>query len=155
MRYGLFPMTVPAKRLALSLTAALVLAAVAPARAQESSCQADFQKLTERRMGQIQRLNALGKAGKGKMDPIAACPIARTLVAVETEMLNYMVKNKEWCAIPDNVVDQFKGAREKSAKFAAQACSVAVKVKQMQAQQRSQAAANPGMQPLKLPAGPL
>jgi hypothetical protein len=70
-------------------------------------------------------------------------------------MLNYMTKNKDWCTIPDNVIDGFKAARAKSQGFAGQACSVAAKVKQMQAQQRSQAASGPGNQPLKLPAGPL
>ncbi|HMK90080.1 MAG TPA: hypothetical protein VK446_10675 [Methylocystis sp.] len=148
-------MTARAHRLALGLAAALVVALPALGQAQENSCQNDFQRLSARRMGQIQRLNAIGKAGKGKMDPIAACPVARSLVGIETEMLSYMVKNKEWCSIPDAVIDQFKGAREKSSKFASQACAVAVKVKQMQAQQRAQATANPALQPPKLPAGPL
>ncbi len=123
------------------------------ARAQQS-CQADFQRLTEKRMAQIAALNRLGKAGKGKMDPIAACPVARNLTGVETEMFNYMVKNKDWCAIPDNVIDTFKQARAKTQTFATQACGAAVKVKKMQEQQRQQAA-NPSNAPVKLPAGPL
>ncbi|HEY8071523.1 MAG TPA: hypothetical protein VIE47_06110 [Methylocystis sp.] len=127
---------------------------VSPASAQQS-CQEDFQRLTQKRIAQIGVLNQLGKAGKGHMDPIAACPAARALVGIETEMLNYMTKNKDWCTIPDNVIDGFKAARAKSQGFAGQACSVAAKVKQMQAQQRSQAAAGPANQPLKLPAGPL
>ena len=55
-------------------------------------------------------------------------------------MLNYMTKNKEWCNIPDNVVDGFKEARAKTQNFASQACAVAAKVKQ----QRDQAAAGGG-----------
>lgn len=137
-----------------SAAALLLMASFAPARAQ-SSCQDDFQRLSAQRMGHIQKLNTIGKAGKGKMDPIAACPVARALVGVETEMLNYMVKNKEWCSIPDSVVEQFKTARAKSQTFASQACTVAAKVKQMQAQQRAQAVGNPSLQPPKLPAGPL
>ncbi len=89
------------------------------------------------------------------MDPIAACPVARNLLAIESQMLAYMTKNKEWCSIPDQVIDGFKAARAKSQMFSSQACAVAVKVKQMQAQQRAQAAANPAQQPAKLPAGPL
>lgn len=133
--------------------AALLVAGVAPARAQ-SSCQDDFQRLSAQRLGQIQKLNAIGKAGKGKMDPVAACPVARALLGIETQMMNYMIKNKDWCSIPDNIVDQFKAARAKSQTFASQACSVAAKVKQIQAQQRAQAG-NPTLQPQKLPAGPL
>ncbi|TLG78946.1 hypothetical protein [Methylocystis sp. B8] len=121
--------------------------------AYAQSCQEDFQKLSEKRMAGIEALNNLGKAGKGKMDPEAACPAAKRLAAVETEMLNYLTKNKEWCNIPDNAVDSFKEARAKTQNFASQACSVAAKVKQ----QREQAAAGGGgmMAPPKLPAGPL
>ncbi len=143
-------------RPAVVLLVGLVFAAspVSPAFAQQS-CQEDFQRLTKKRVAQIGVLNQLGKAGKGHMDPMAACPAARALVSIESEMLNYMTKNKDWCAIPDNVIDGFKAARAKSQGFAGQACSVAAKVKQMQAQQRSQAAAGPSNQPLRLPAGPL
>ncbi|MEF3365724.1 hypothetical protein V3H18_04165 [Methylocystis sp. 9N] len=134
----------------LSLLALIV--ASSGAYAQQQSCQEDFQKLSEKRMAGIQALNALGKAGKGKMDPVAACPAAKRLVSVETEMLNYMTKNKEWCNVPDNVVDNFKEARAKTQTFASQACAVAAKAKQM----REQAEAGGGMMaPPKLPAGPL
>lgn len=140
----------PRKVARLSLL--MLLVASSGAYAQQS-CQEDFQKLTQKRMAGIQALNNLGKAGKGKMDPMAACPAAKRLVGVETEMLNYMTKNKEWCNIPDNVVDGFKEARAKTQNFASQACSVAAKVKQ----QRDQAAAGGGgmMAPPKLPSGPL
>lgn len=126
------------------------------ARAQQS-CQEDFEKLTSRRMAGIAALNKLGKSAKGKMDPVAACPVARRLVGVETEMYSYMEKNKEWCAIPDNVLDGFKQARAKTQNFAAQACGFAAKVKKMQDAQRAQAAAGGGLgaQQQRLPAGPL
>lgn len=127
---------------------------VAPSGAYaQQSCQEDFQKLSEKRMAGIQALNNLGKAGKGKMDPMAACPAAKRLVGIETEMMNYMTKNKEWCNIPDNIVDNFKEARGKTQNFASQACAVAAKAKKMQ---EDQAAAGGGMMaPPKLPSGPL
>lgn len=134
----------------------LLLAGASAGAAHAQSCQEDFQKLTQRRMAQIQVLNGLGKAGKGKMDPNAACPAARKLVGIENEMLAYMAKNKEWCAIPDNVIDGFKQAGAKTKNFASQACSAAAKMKQMQQQQREQAANGGGMgAPPKLPSGPL
>lgn len=137
----------------------LLVFALAPA-AGAQSCQEDFQKLSARRMASIAVLNTIGKAGKGKMDPVAACPAARRLVGAETEMLNYMQKNKEWCAIPDNIVDGFKQARGRSQTLATQACGFAAKVKKMQAMQRAQAAASAAgggglAAPQKLPAGPL
>lgn len=133
-----------------------LLATVAGASAAHAqSCQEDFQKLTQRRMAQIQTLNGLSKANQGKMDPNAACPAAKKLVGIENEMLAYMTKNKEWCAIPDNVVDGFKQAGAKTKMFANQACTVAAKMKQMQEQQREQAASGGMGAPPKLPAGPL
>jgi Na+-transporting NADH:ubiquinone oxidoreductase subunit NqrC len=147
-------------RLTLSLVAACFVAGAAQA---QSSCQDDFQRLTKRRMDAIATLNNHAKSHKGKMDPMAACPMARHLAGVETEMMNYMTKNKEWCAIPDNVIDGFKQARAKTMGFASQACSDAVKFQKMKEQairQQKAAAAhaadNPGgMAPQKLPAGPL
>lgn len=127
----------------------LALAGAETALAQ--SCQEDFQKLSQRRMSQIQTLNNIGKASKGKMDPVAACPVARKLVSIETEMAAYIDKNKEWCNIPDPMVDGFKQARSKTQTFAAQACAVAAKAKKMQEEQ----AAGIGPQAQKLPSGPL
>ena len=62
------------------------VALVGSTGAHAQACQEDFKKLTEKRMSGIEALNTLGKAGKGKMDPEAACPAAKRLVAIETEM---------------------------------------------------------------------
>jgi len=131
--------------------------AAAPA-ANAQSCQEDFAKFSQRRNAAIAGLNSLTKANKGKMDPVAACPAFRRLVAIEGEMLGYMTKNKEWCAIPDEAVAQFKSARGKSQTFATKACNFAAQMKKMQAMQKAQAAqqaAGGGMQAPKLPSGPL
>jgi len=139
---------------AIALLAVAIVGAAAPAAA-EQSCQEDFQRLSQQRMTYIEKLNAIGKAGKGKIDPMAACPVARGLVGVENALLAYMTKNKEWCSIPDQVIAQFQQARGRDQNFASQACAAAAKFKEMQAQQRA-AQANGGMPaPPKLPAGPL
>lgn len=142
------------RQLAGAAALGLLIAASSGGAALAQSCQEDFQKLSQRRMAAIAALNNIGKAGKGKMDPMAACPAARRLVGVEAEMLGYMTKNKEWCSIPDNVVASFNEARAKTQSFASQACSVAAKVKKMQ-EQGAQAANGGGMPVQKLPAGPL
>lgn len=136
---------------ALSLGVMLAFVSVGAARGQ--SCQEDFQKLSERRLSQVAVLNKLGKAAKGKMDPVAACPAARRLVSIESEVFAYMEKNKDWCNIPDDAVDGFKEAQAKSRNFAAQACAAAAKVKKMQSEQQAEAGAPTQAQ--KLPAGPL
>ena len=137
------------------LTAVLNTGGAFAQQAQPSAqtCAEDFQKLTQRRMAAIEKLNALGKAGKGKMDPMAACPVAKSLGGVETDMLNYMTKNKEWCNIPDHVIEGFKDARTKSQGFAKQACDVAAKMKKMQ--EEGAAGGGMGGPPPRLPAGPL
>jgi hypothetical protein len=131
----------------------LLLAVAGSQAAYAQSCQEDFQKLSEKRMGQIAVLNKLGKAAKGKMDPIAACPAARHLAAIETEMFNYIQKNKDWCNIPDQMVDNFKQQRAKTQGFAAQACAFAAKAKKMQ--EEAAAGGGVGPQAVRLPAGPL
>ncbi len=138
--------------LSLTLFALAALGAVSPARAADD-CQADMPKMMQARMSLIEKLNAIGKAGKGKIDPIAACPVAQALAASETKLLAYMVKNKEWCQIPDQYVDGLKQAQARDQVFAAKACEAAANFKKMQDQQK--AAANGGMGPPRLPAGPL
>ena len=156
MEFGMNLGALLLSRLLFSLAVAALILAVDGAQAQQpqqqQACAEDFQKLTQKRMAAIEKLNALGKAGKGKMDPMAACPVAKALGGVETEMLNYMTKNKEWCNIPENVIDGFKDARTKSQGFAKQACDVAAKMKKMQ----EEGAAGGGMgAPPRLPSGPL
>jgi hypothetical protein len=137
-----------------ALVMGLLLAVAGSQAAHAQSCQEDFQKLSEKRMGQIAVLNKLGKAAKGKMDPIAACPAARRLAAIETEMFNYIQKNKDWCNIPDQMVDNFKQQRAKTQGFATQACAFAAKAKKMQ-EEAAAGGGGVGPQAVRLPAGPL
>lgn len=137
-----------------SLLAAGMIAAAAPAFAQ--SCQEDFQKLSGRREAQMQGLNAMTAGGKKKLDPEAACPKLRSLAAVEQELLGYMTKNKDWCQIPDDALDNVKKGAARTAQVAAQACNVAAQVKKAkEAAARGETPGGNGPQPQRLPAGPL
>jgi hypothetical protein len=153
-----------------SLTAAGVLGIAAvlstsPAMAQSSSsCQADLERLAKNRLSAVSGLNALAKSGKGKLDPIAACPKLRSLAAVESEFVAYLAKNKDWCGIPENVSQTIEQSRDKTVKIAAQACGIAVQIKkqQLMAEKQAQQQANsglgafgPGPSVPKLPSGPL
>ena len=120
---------------------------VAPARAD---CNEDLGRIMQRREAAIQDLNSMAKASKGKLDPIGACPKLRKLVEMENELLAYMTKNKEWCAIPDAAIENATAGHTKTAQTASQACNIAVQMKKAQEQQ-----ANGGAGPTKLPAGPL
>jgi hypothetical protein len=143
-------------RAAIVATALAVGFALAPVNAQElsgSDCQGDMTKLQQKREGFLNRLNALTKAGKGKLDPIAACPQLRNLSAVEGQILAYMTKNQNWCDIPDNVIENVKEGSQKTAEVAGQACKIAAQARRMQQQQAAGGGGAPAAP--RLPTGPL
>ena len=49
-------------------------------------------------------------------------------------MIAYMEKNKDWCQIPDEALDQLKANHAKSVAFSAKACKVAAQMKKMKEQ---------------------
>jgi hypothetical protein len=136
----------------MGLSAGLLILGAGVAAAQ--SCNDDIGALQKKRNVHIEALNKMSKASKGKLDPIASCPRLRNLAAIEKEMLAYMEKNKNWCSIPDAIIEQVKGGAEKTTQVAGQACKIAAQARQMQqqAQQQMQAGAPP---PPALPRGPL
>lgn len=118
--------------------------------AARADCQEDIGKLMQRRMAAVAIVNK-SKGPTGKLDPVAACPRLRTLAALESEATAYLVKNKDWCNLPDDFVSKMADSSKRTATFATQACGFAVKMKQMQQQQaQQQQEAAP-----KLPSGPL
>ena len=140
----------------LSMIAAVLAfgTALSPAFGQEGiDCQADIGKLQQKREAQIASLNALSKSGKGKLDPMAACPRLKSLVAIETQILNYMTKNQNWCQIPDEVLTNVKSGRSKTSGFAGQACKVAAMARRAQEQQATGGGGAPAAP--RLPTGPL
>jgi hypothetical protein len=71
-------------------------------------------------------------------------------VSVEGEMRAWMIKQKSWCNIPDEVIEGMKAGTAKTAEIAERACEAAAQMKRQQQQPAMGAA--PAM---KLPAGPL
>ena len=120
--------------------------------AYATDCNQDIGALTKKRQDILDQLNKLAQGGKKQLEPVAACPKLRALVAVEQELLAYVTKNKDWCAVPDEAFQNISASTSKSGKVANQACTVAAKMKKAQEQQASGALNAP--QP-KLPAGPL
>jgi hypothetical protein len=146
----------PHRRVGSLRKAVLAIMALAPfavcGAAYATDCNQDIGALTKKRQGIIDQLTQLAQGGKKQLDPIAACPKLRALVAVERELLAYLTKNKDWCAVPDEAFQNISASTGKSGKVANQACTVAAKMKKAQEQQASGALNVP--QP-KLPAGPL
>jgi hypothetical protein len=119
------------------------------ARAQ--TCNEDLGAFGKERNAEMEALGAISKQHDNKLDPVAACPHLKKMKEIEGKMSAYLAKNKEWCNIPDEFLNQFNSSAERTAKIAEQACALAAKAKQMQQ--------NGGMgnlpPPPKLPAGPL
>jgi hypothetical protein len=105
------------------------------ARAQASGCQADFQKVMEPRQTLINRIN-----GFRTKRPTAgqACSTLTQLVAADRKVIDWMTENKEWCQIPDEVVEQLKTASGDAAKSRGTACSAAKNQQSQIARARAQ-----------------
>ena len=123
----------------------------------EQNCGEDVQKLAQRRESELAKINGMVQASHGrKLDPAQFCSQSGGLNSAENALIAYMVKNQEWCSIPDDAIANLKAAHAKSAGFSAKACAVAAQVRKLKQQQASGGGANnsaPRAQPL--PAGPL
>ena len=116
-------------------------------------CNVDIAGLSQKRQVFIDKLNVLAQASKGKLDPVASCPVLRGLVGAEGQLIKYLDSNKNWCNVPDETLVNLRTADAKSQGFAQKACQVAAQA----AEQKKQATANPtlGLDAQKLPTGPL
>ncbi len=142
----------------LVLATAWLLTATPAFAAQD--CAVDLQSLAGRRETALKNINALVATAHGKkLDPDAFCARSGPLNSTEDAMIAYMVKNKDWCQIPDDAINQLRASHAKSAAFGAKACTVAVQIRKMKSQaaqaqaQAAQGGGAPQVQPL--PTGPL
>lgn len=141
-----------AARIAAFLSA-VAIANLVSGPAFAGDCNEDIGNLTKKRQAIMDQLNHMAKGGKSQLDPIAACPKLRALVAAEHELVAYLTKNKEWCAIPDQALENITTNTAKSGGVANQACAAAAQMKKAQEQQATgELNAPPGQ---KLPTGPL
>lgn len=132
---------------------ALAISSIFPMAAR-ADCNADLGVLMQKRLAIAAQLEKNKKAHAGKLDPAQACPQLRSLAAAQSEVIDYMTKNKDWCGLPDDLLGKMAAAKANMVKYSVQACSVAVKMKQMQ-EQAAKAPTQPQQQALKLPTGPL
>ena len=137
------------------LLVAVLLFSALPSAARAQDCGGDLARLSKARETRLEALNTLIKASKGhQIDPAVFCAKSGGLNTAENALIGYMLKNKDWCSIPDDAINQLKENHAKSASFAARACSVAAQRRKMEEQQAQGGGAGaPQAQPL--PAGPL
>lgn len=104
----------------------------APAFAQSSACQ-DGQKILMERQNLIKQVQALTGGGKKKqIDPRAACTVFSKLVTNGTAGTKWMTDNKDWCQIPEQVVENFSQDHKRAQDFKGQACGAAAKMAEME-----------------------
>jgi hypothetical protein len=130
---------------------ALVLAFGGTASAAD--CNEEIANLTKKRQSFIDQLNQLAKGGKKQLDPITSCPKLKSLAAAERDLVAYLTKNKDWCNVPDDALQNLSKGSAKTGEVANQACKVADQMKKAQEQQASGGAGQPPAP--KLPSGPL
>ncbi len=115
--------------------AGVLLAPGNAALAQSASCQADFQKVMEPRQALIQRIN-----GFRNKRPTAtqACSTLGSLVAADRKLIAWMTENKDWCQIPDQLIEQVQGAATQASRSRGTACAAAKNQASQQARARAQ-----------------
>ena len=145
----------PTPRFSRGILGALALLAVSAAGTvgARADCAQDFKSLMDKRMVEIGALNKISKSNGGKLDATLACPRLKNLAAAETQVVSYMVKNKDWCNLPDDLIAKMSASRVKTAGIAVKACTIAVQIKKGAAQQQAQQ--QQPQETVKLPTGPL
>lgn len=119
----------------------------APAFAQSNACQ-EGQKILQERQNLVQQINKLTEGGKKKqIDPRSACTVFSKLVTNGSAGQKWMTDNKDWCQIPDQVVEGFTKDHQRSQEIKGQACGAAAKMAEMEkrAKQKAQQAQQGGM----------
>jgi hypothetical protein len=118
----------------------------APAFAQSSACQ-DGQKILVERQSLIKQFTDLTGGGKKKnVDPRPACTVLTKLVNNGESGMKWMSTNKDWCQVPDQVVQNFEQDNKRVQTIKGQACGAAAKMAEMEkrAKQQAQQQSGPG-----------
>ena len=112
------------------LAAAGLVVSAAPALAQISGCE-QGQKFLQTHETLSKKLNNL-KDKNNKIDPVAACGLLAKLDDNADSMLKWMNTNKDWCQVPDQMIQSLKEGQANLSKAKGQPCKVAAQVRDMQ-----------------------
>ncbi|MFZ0424102.1 MAG: hypothetical protein WAL80_14590 [Xanthobacteraceae bacterium] len=108
---------------AFSLALALMLCTVGAspgwAQAQPPQC-GQFQSLSQ---AAAQKASVVQAAMKTKADRKEVCAALTSFVTAESAVIKFLVDNKTWCGVPDQVIVTSKENHEKSMKFKTAACN--------------------------------
>lgn len=137
--------------------ASAVASGISGAAAMPASCEKDFAPMMEKRQGYINTIN-----GYNKRKPTAsqACNTFQGLSSQNKKMTDWMVSQKDWCQIPEDMVKGISDAQVQLDETRGKVCSAAAKqaqqLKQMKARAARQQPAQPGVgSGVRLPQGAL
>ena len=142
---------------ALAAAAAAALGASSgAAQAQASTCQTDFQKMMEPRQKLIERINGFRNK---RPTAVQACSTLGSLVAADRKLIGWLNENKEWCQIPDQLIEQLQTASSQASRSRGTACQAAKnqasQIARARAQQQQQSGAPAVGSGVRLPQGAL
>ncbi len=135
------------RHLPLTLVALLAIAAVAvafdggtPARAQmgQMGSPAQCSKFSALNIATQTKANAVQTAMKTKADRKEICRLMTVFVGSEGSVVKFLIDNKTWCGISDQIVAAAKASHEKSVKFRDVVCTEAAGPESADAQRRHQ-----------------
>lgn len=102
----------------------------APAHAQSNICEEGAKLMSERQSLAEQLQKAAGK--NKQVDPRTACTVFTRLDRNGDTMLKWMETNKDWCQVPDQVVENFTKEHKQIEKTRGEACTAAARFNEMQ-----------------------
>jgi hypothetical protein len=149
-------MTPLARAFVLSMLTGSAAVVAGEAAAQSPSCQADFQKIMEPRQKIIERINGFRSK---RPTPGQACSTLGELVAADGKLIAWLTENKDWCQIPDQLIEQLQTASGQASRSRGQACTAAKnqasQIARARAQQRAAQGAPAVGSGVRLPQGAL
>lgn len=122
----------------MATLAAVGIFASAPAFAQSSACQ-EGQKILMERQTLMKQLSDMTGNGKKKVDPRAACTLFTKISKNGEVGMKWMGENKDWCQVPDQLVEGFEKDHKQVQTVRGQACGAAAKMAEMEKRAKQQA----------------
>ena len=112
-------------------------ALAAPAAAMPESCQKEFNPLMEKRQAYMNQINGFQKR---KPTAPVACNAFGGLASSNRKLVEWMESQKDWCQIPDDMLNGIKDQQGQIDKVRGTACDAAAKQAKMMGEARRRAA---------------
>ncbi len=128
----------------------------AAAQTMPESCQKDFVPMMQKRQGYIEEINGFRKK---KPTAAKACNVFKSLADQNKKVTDWMTAQKDWCQVPDDMLNSVTEAQKQIEQARGNACGAAAKqaaqIRQMQRQQQQGGGRPAAGSGVRLPQGAL